>query len=161
MWDSEGLVAHVDQIQPHSGDHQIEGFYKGVSLGSPVVCRAYDPAEVRVVYVQQEAEVECIFDGLEGWYVKGFEILFQEICITFSTHVQSSTKHTRQSTHTTVDISKAGEGVLEVLIDDGKTEYNMKKVGKGLYRVTLDVNGFHCHKVDLFFNSEPVPGIIH
>ncbi|CAH1781771.1 unnamed protein product [Owenia fusiformis] len=58
----------------------------------------------------------------------------------------------------TVDIRAAGEGDMEVLVDNGQVPVNMKQQSRGLYQVSFVPLDTHRHNVDITFNRDQVPG---
>ena len=63
----------------------------------------------------------------------------------------------------TVDASRAGEGMLQVVVlADGTTvQHDLRNLGKGMYDLSFTPVLPVRHRVHLTFNEEYVPGNIH
>ena len=59
----------------------------------------------------------------------------------------------------TIDASSAGEGQLEIAINDGLVKNHVKQIKPGLYGVTFVPTKQDTYVVDVRFNNENVPGI--
>lgn len=56
-----------------------------------------------------------------------------------------------------VDVSQAGEGQLEIMVNRGMVPNTVRALGKGLFAVTFIPHDTRPHIVDILFNSEPIP----
>ena len=56
-----------------------------------------------------------------------------------------------------VDISQAGEGQLEIMVNRGQVPNSVRQVSKGVYQVSFVPRDIHPHLVDIKFNGEPLP----
>jgi filamin len=61
----------------------------------------------------------------------------------------------------TIDASTAGEGQLEIAINDGLVKNNVKQIKPGNYRVSFVPLKAEPYSVDVKFNNETVPGKKH
>lgn len=60
--------------------------------------------------------------------------------------------------HVTVDASQAGEGQLEISINNGRVPNKVEVLGGGKCLVTFTPQNAQPHFIDVKFNSEQVPG---
>jgi len=56
-----------------------------------------------------------------------------------------------------VDVSQAGEGQLEITVNQGMVPNSVRALGKGLFAVTFTPRDTRPHLVDILFNGEPIP----
>lgn len=56
-----------------------------------------------------------------------------------------------------VDVSQAGEGQLEIMINRGTVPNNARQVSKGLFSVSFIPREVRPHDIDIRFNGEPLP----
>ena len=63
-----------------------------------------------------------------------------------------------QTVQFTVDVSKAGEGQLEVKINDGSVPNQMKALGNNIFQFTFLPIENELHQISITFNGEQLPG---
>ena len=56
-----------------------------------------------------------------------------------------------------VDVSQAGEGQLEIMVNRGMVKNSVRALGKGLFTVSFVPREARPHHVDILFNGEPIP----
>ena len=56
-----------------------------------------------------------------------------------------------------VDVSQAGEGQLEIMVNRGMVKNSVRSLGKGLFTVSFIPKDARPHFVDILFNGEPIP----
>ena len=56
-----------------------------------------------------------------------------------------------------VDVSQAGEGQLEIMVNRGMVKNSVRSLGKGLFTVSFVPRDARPHVVDILFNGEPIP----
>ena len=56
-----------------------------------------------------------------------------------------------------VDVSQAGEGQLEIMVNRGMVKNSVRSLGKGLFTVSFIPRDSRPHFVDVMFNGEPIP----
>jgi len=56
-----------------------------------------------------------------------------------------------------VDVSQAGEGQLEIMVNRGMVKNSVRSLGKGLFTVSFVPRDSRPHLVDILFNGEPIP----
>ena len=79
-------------------------------------------------------------------------------------HARSSPRNPRSQTTSllcgcagTVDVSQAGEGQLEIMVNRGMVKNSVRSLGKGLFTVSFVPRDTRPHLVDISFNGEPIP----
>ena len=60
-------------------------------------------------------------------------------------------------TYLTVDVSQAGEGQLEIMVNGGSVPNSVRMISKGLFAVSFVPRELRPHLVDIRFNGEPIP----
>jgi len=56
-----------------------------------------------------------------------------------------------------VDVSQAGEGQLEIMVNRGMVKNSVRSLGKGIFTVSFVPRDARPHLVDISFNGEPIP----
>ena len=57
-----------------------------------------------------------------------------------------------------VDVSRAGEGKLEIMVNRGSVPNSVRSVGQGIFEVSFIPRTSQPHIVNITFNGQPLPG---